>query len=381
LAASHTKGNHLRFSISEVEKREQEVSPPELPRKAKRGKTVSADAITTTNAHTIQVNHSPSARPSPVTNSGSGCDIAGRVANYAECWSQLTNDNWLLHTIQGIHIEFDVTPVQKVVPKQFSLSDIENKAIEAEIQRLLAKGVITPSCHEQGEFLSTIFVKPKKNGTYRLILNLKELNKFVTYHHFKMDSVHTALHMMKKNCFMASIDLRDAYYSIPISQPHQKYLKFGWHGQLYQFTCLPNGLACAPQIFTKLLKPVYSTLRRRGHLIFGYIDDSYLQGDNYQDCARNVSDSSALFQKLGFILHDEKSVTEPTQQLVLLGYVLNSVNMTVSLTPEWSGKLRAACEHLYNEQRPSIHEVAHVVGMMVASFFSSALCSFVLSSP
>ena len=96
-----------------------------------------------------------------------------------------------------------------------------------------------------------------------------------------MESVQTALHLMKKNCFMASIDLCDAYYSIPISQQHQKYLKFCWQGQLYQFTCLPNGLACAPRIFTKILKPVHAKLRQQGHIIFGYIDDSYLQGASY----------------------------------------------------------------------------------------------------
>ena len=185
-----------------------------------------------------------------------------------------------------------------------------------------------------------------------------------------MESVQTALHLMKKNWFVASIDLRDAYYSIPISQQHQKYLKFNWQGQLYQFTCLPNELACAPRIFTKILKPVYATLRQQGHMIFGYIDDSYLQGANYTECEQNVNESSALFEQLGFILHDEKSATIPAQQLVLLGFVLNSVSMTVSLTSERSRKLKVACEHLYNETKPTIHEVAHVVGLMVASFLA-----------
>ena len=44
---------------------------------------------------------------------------------------------------------------------------------------------------------------------------------------------------MKPGCFMTSIDLRDAYYSVPISPQHRKYLKFIWRDQLYQFTCLP----------------------------------------------------------------------------------------------------------------------------------------------
>ena len=104
--------------------------------------------------------------------------------------------------------------------------------------------------------------------------------------------------------------------------------------RLFQFTCLPNGLACAPRLFTKILKPVYPTLRQKGHLNVGYIDNSYLQGENIEDCQANISDSCDLFSKLGFILHPVKSVLKPVQVLIFLGFVLDSVNMTVSLTQE-----------------------------------------------
>ena len=108
---------------------------------------------------------------------------------------------------------------------------------------------------------------------------MKEFNQHVEYHHFKMDTLETAINMMKPGCFMASIDLKDAYYSVPICIAHQKYLKFVFNTKLYQFTCMPNGLSSAPRIFTKLLKPVYETLHNMGYLNLGYIDDSYLQGD------------------------------------------------------------------------------------------------------
>ena len=61
---------------------------------------------------------------------------------------------------------------------------------------------------------------------------------------------------------MVSIDLRDAYYTVPIHREHQKYLKFEFNRVLIQYTCLPNGLTSATRIFTKLLIPVYTTLRR-----------------------------------------------------------------------------------------------------------------------
>lgn len=137
-------------------------------------------------------------------------------------------------------------------------------------------------------------MREKKDGSFSRILNLKKLNKHVEYLHFKMDSVWTAIRLMTPNCYMASIDLKDAYYSVPILPSHQKYLKFQWNNVLYQYTCFPNGLALCPKKFTKLMKRVYATLRQLGHISSAYIDDSWLMGIDWYTCARSVIDTAKV---------------------------------------------------------------------------------------
>ena len=80
--------------------------------------------------------------------------------------------------------------------------------------------------------------------------------------------------------------------------------------------------------------------------MFGYIDDSYLQGDDVKRCKEIVSATHSTFTNLGFLPHEEKSVVEPTQELILLGFVLNSLTMTISLTPLRAQKLVNACSML-----------------------------------
>ena len=58
---------------------------------------------------------------------------------------------------------------------------------------------------EQGEYISNIFIKPKKDGSVRLILNLKHFNKFVEKKHFKMSSLQTAIDLMEKDAYLASV--------------------------------------------------------------------------------------------------------------------------------------------------------------------------------
>ena len=82
---------------------------------------------------------------------------------------------------------------------------------------------------------------------------------------------------------MASIDLNDAYFSVPIAKEHRKYLRFMWQNKVYEFTCLPFGLACAPCVFTKVMKPLVSSLRIMGHESCDYLDDSLLVDQTYQE--------------------------------------------------------------------------------------------------
>ena len=167
---------------------------------------------------------------------------------------------------------------------------------------------------------------------------------------------------------MASIDLKDAYYSVPICKDHQKFLKFEWKGVLYQFVCFPNGLGLCPRKFTKLQKPIFSSPRQQGHISVVYIDDSRLTADNLNLCTKNVIDTIWLLDKVGFVIYPEKSVLLPTQIITFLGFVLNSILMQVSLSSEGVLKLRRACENLLATSSPSIRVVAQVLGLMTASF-------------
>ena len=128
--------------------------------------------------------------------------------------------------VSGQYLEFDTKPCQTHPPAMKCFSAEENDIISKEVANLLQKAVIIETRHEPGEFISSVFVRPKKDGSHRMILNLKNLNKHVQYNHFKMDTLQSVISLMTPNCFMASVDLNDAYYSVPVAVAHQKYLKF-----------------------------------------------------------------------------------------------------------------------------------------------------------
>ena len=74
---------------------------------------------------------------------------------------------------------------------------------------------------------------------------------------------------------MASIDLRKAYFSLPIHHINRPFLRFEWNSQLYQYTSLPNGLSSGPRVFTREMKIVFAVLRDRGCDCVFYMEDSF----------------------------------------------------------------------------------------------------------
>ena len=51
-------------------------------------------------------------------------------------------------------------------------------AMDDQVNDYLKRGIIIPCCHQEGEFVSKVFLREKKNNTFGMILNLKELNQF-----------------------------------------------------------------------------------------------------------------------------------------------------------------------------------------------------------
>ena len=223
---------------------------------------------------------------------------AGRLKYFLGEWKNITSDQNILEIVQNCKIEFknDTQPFQeKFFEPNFNAA--ESAVIDMEIKDLLENGAIVEANHEPDKFISSIFVRPKENGEYRVILNLKNLNEFIPYHHFKMDTSKSAVNLLAKGCYMASIDVRHAYHTIPIAEEHQKFLRFIWKGKIFQYTCLPFGLSSEPRIFTKILKPVFAKLRMIGFVNISYIDDILLMVNSEDDGNLHVEQTRLSLEK------------------------------------------------------------------------------------
>lgn len=292
---------------------------------------------------------------------------AGRLSQFSHVWKSLTKDSAVLSWVKGVSLQFFSKPKQTIEPS-VKIAEDQRKNYEHSLQKLLTIGCIESCCPVEGQFISSYFLIKKPNGEDRFILNLKKLNTFIQAPHFKLEDYRTVLKLLNKSYFLSKIDLKDAYYLVPIRKKDRKYLRFRFNNILYQFNSMPFGLNIAPYIFTKILKPVVKILRLRGIVTIFYLDDILIIGDDRNECQKNTLIVVNLLQSLGFIVNWDKSILTPQQKIKYLGFNYDTINMRISLP---NGKIRVI-QNLINEfkkenKKHTLKDFAMLIGKFVAS--------------
>ena len=183
-------------------------------------------------------------------------------------------------------------------------------------------------------FYNRLFLVPKPNGKWRPILDLSQLNLFLSTGTFKMETPETIRLSLKTGEWVTSLDFSDAYFHIPIAPRSRKYLRFFLFHQTFQFTALPFGLATAPLEFTKVVKEVKLMAQARGIRIHQYLDDWLLRAPSPEICLQHTQTLLVLCRKLGWVVNMTKSELVPTQVFNFVGYRFDLISSWVLPTQD-----------------------------------------------
>ena len=234
------------------------------------------------------------------------------------------------------------------------------------IQSLISKGAITVVAPHPQKFISTAFLVEKGQGTgeFRPVINLRALNRFLPKEKFKMEGLHTARSLLRSGDYMMKLELKGAYYAVPIHQDSRKYLRFQFEGTTFEFRCLPFGLSLAPWVFTRILRPVVAKLRSEGVRTVIYLDDLLLIHQKKKTLMEIFYYVQKLLSSLGFVVKCEKCSPAPTRQLIFLGVVLDTIQMSLALPGEQIDRIQTVCQQMLETGSTTLGELASLLGCM-----------------
>ena len=256
----------------------------------------------------------------------------------------------------GYQIPFVSRPPLSETPIPFdsySPTSIKGKALESELLALVEKGAVELAPPTPG-YYSRMFVVSKASGGWRPIIDLSALNHHVQKTKFRMETVQSVLSSVRRNDWMVSLDLKDAYLQVPIHPDSRKYLRFSTNRGTFQFRVPCFGLTTAPQVFTRVMAPVSAILHRLGIRLLRYLDDWLIQASSREACVWARDQVLSLCEELGIRINYQKSQLDPTQSAIYLGIVLDSPTLRASPTPLRTLRFRQlVSEFLSSESQPA----------------------------
>ena len=280
--------------------------------------------------------------------------------HFSAKWNDLGADSWTLKTVRtGYRIAFHSKPHLSSTPIFFPTypeGSERFKVLQQAVEDMIEKSAIEEvdqSNPGQG-FYSRIFVTPKATGGWRPVIDLSSLNLFIDCPSFKMETILSVLRALQQADWMTSIDLKDAYFHVPMHDSSKKFLRFGFQGRVWQFRALPFGLSTAPRIFTEMIRPLAAFLHKRGYHFHHYLDDWLMRHQEYQAVQIQTEQVIKLASELGWIVNLKKSDLEASQKSTYLGTIIDTVQMKAFPTERRLSNLGTLIRMFQtSEQRPS----------------------------
>ena len=182
------------------------------------------------------------------------------------------------------------------------MNKVEEKFMDKKISEVLNNNSICEIPKPlPGGFVSNAFLVKKKSGhnQFRFIANLSKLNKFLKKKKFKMPSIEAALTLIKKDSYLASLDIESSFSHLSIKPEFRKFVIFQWKGKTYMFKCLTQGASISLISFVSVTRPLIKYLRRHSISIFLFVDDSLLTTSTIADLKANLQLTIDLFERAG----------------------------------------------------------------------------------
>ncbi|KAM4722898.1 BTB/POZ domain-containing protein 8 [Rhinophrynus dorsalis] len=242
--------------------------------------------------------------------------VGGRLEFFLDSWEKINPDRWVKQSLEiGYALEFQTVPLFAQLQTSKIWRKVMLSKMKTAIQGLLQDRVIekVPQNQHFRGIYSNLYVS-KPSGDLRLILNLKKVNAFLRTRTFKMETIQTALKLIRPLSFLTRIDLKDAYYHIPIREVHRRFLRFHILGEHYQYRALPFGLATAPRVFTKILGVALAALKQQSVRVIPYLDDLLLIADSRRKATEDSSSSKKISKVKS---QDSKRVFAPDRKFHL----------------------------------------------------------------
>ncbi|XP_055622399.1 uncharacterized protein LOC129765966 [Toxorhynchites rutilus septentrionalis] len=164
------------------------------------------------------------------------------------------------------------------------LAPLEKEIVQKEISKWLEEGVIQPS---SSEFSSPIVLSHKKDGTRRLCVDYRRLNKVIIRDHFPLPLIEDVIDELQGARIFTTLDLENGFFHVPVDEDSRKYTAFVTPSGQYEFLATSFGLSTSPTVFQRYINNIFRGLIEK-QVVIVYIDDLLIPTKNEKEALEKL---------------------------------------------------------------------------------------------
>lgn len=229
-------------------------------------------------------------------------------------------------------------------PRQGQVGEgAQSEELKRELRGLLRDGAFARG---EAAIIAPTFLIPKKDGTMRLIHDLRETNKHILPPRFTLHGARDAAAVTRNSSWLAVLDLKHGYQQVAMEPSARKFLGARLGEDTVVSTVLPFGLNLSPYVFTRLTGWLARQVRERFGLETAvYIDDFLFGASSEEALAEGIAKVKEFFSELGVVISTKKEV-RPANKVEFIGFTWDARSKTVGVPRERRREYRRAVKNL-----------------------------------
>ena len=193
----------------------------------------------------------------------------------------------------------------------------ERKIVEAQIKDWCEQGIVEPC---SSEYSSPVVLVKKKDGSPRICIDYRKLNKVIIKDRFPLPLIEDVLDRLQESRVFSTIDLKNGFFHVDVSEESRKYTSFVTHEGEYQFLKVPFGLCNSPSVFQRFINTIFRPLVNAG-IVLPYMDDIIILSANEEEGIERLKQVLDLASQYGLDINFRKSQFLK-RKVVFLGHVV-----------------------------------------------------------
>lgn len=216
------------------------------------------------------------------------------------------------------------TKAEPIKQRFYPISPALQKIVNAELDDMLAKGVVRPS---NSPWSSPIVLVKKKDGSYRFCVDYRKVNKVTERDAFPLPFVSHTLDKLRDAKYLTSLDIKSAYWQVPVEESSRPITAFTVPGRgLFEFCRMPFGLHNSCATWQRLIDGVLGMDLEP--FVFVYLDDVVIITQTFEKHLEVVQEVFNRLKRAGLTVRREKCQF-CVHEMKYLGYVVDKDGLHV----------------------------------------------------